>query len=120
MLNFSISQEVPSKKNRWHISKYGGIYQDKKVKDFVEFAQWELRSQYRGKPITDNVELELEFYNKRDKDVDNQISTIMDMIQGILIENDRKVIKITASKHKSDNRSLIFIGCRIKLFERKN
>lgn len=97
---FWITGKVPSKKNRYEISR-GRIYLHPDIDSFNKLAYVEMFIG-NGKSFIQYdtaIELKLEFYCDDRSDLDNMIGTICDMLQknGVIL-NDRLIRKITADK----------------------
>jgi len=97
-MEFILIGEVPSKKNFWKIgrNRYGQayIYQANKVSKWTHDNGLLLKSLYKEKPIENDVRISAEFHIKRDKDLDNMLGTLFDLIQGILIKDDKQIKEI--------------------------
>ena len=97
---FTLTGEIPSKKRAWRISRNGGMYLEKRIKDWNEAAMWEMKVQ-RVPVFTGPVSVRVTLYFKRERDLDNSVTTILDLIQEAgIIRNDREVVRILAEKHK--------------------
>lgn len=68
-------------------------YMDKKCKDIKEDYYWQAKSQYKGKPLTSDLELtvELFFGTKRVQDWDNFHKLSMDALTGVVWEDDSQI-----------------------------
>lgn len=103
LFSVTVLGEVPSKKNRYRVSG-GSMYLDQDVTDWQTAAGWQIKEQlmHGWKPFR-NIEVplrvEVEFYIKRDKDLDNMLNSVFDLLQSCqVIENDRQIGKVVASK----------------------
>jgi Holliday junction resolvase RusA-like endonuclease len=106
----------------WSAAQKGKFgFFDKKSRD-KEFARWQLKSQYRDEPIKGHVSLDFVFFMQIPKstskamkrsmlnrvvlptspDVTNMVKLYEDCLQGIVIENDRFVSRVTASRYYSE------------------
>lgn len=88
----------PSKKNRWSVA-HGRIYTPYEVKKWMKQARAVVKEAVPEElkvPIESNIVLMLAYYGK--KDLDNVLSTICDMLQGVLIKNDKQVACVQAVK----------------------
>lgn len=118
--HFSIPIEVISKKNLWTFSRQGHMYLPKNVADFISNCVLVLINQkkkYPGFiPLKTSIGINLVFYNIRDKDLDNQITTVFDLLQKAqIIENDKFIDIIRATKTKTKDKKKI--GCQITLHQ---
>lgn len=100
-ISFILFGEVPSKKNSWALGN-GKIYTPNNIKRWVKDSIWLLKPVMRKhKMITEKCQLEAQFYIKHDKDIDNMLGSLMDLLQGAgLLKNDRLVVEVLAKKHK--------------------
>lgn len=94
--------EMPSKKNRWRMGE-NGMYIPKDVSKELEAFVWDLKSvrnAYRlAKPHEGEVLVSVTFFVKKDKDLDNMTTTLLDLLQAAgLIKNDMQVVGIEAAK----------------------
>ena len=78
------------------LSKRGRQYK-KDTKLYIEDCNIE--------PMTGNLSLTVEMYfkDKRKRDVDNHLKSLIDSLEGVLFENDTQIYEIIARKH---------IGCK--------
>lgn len=109
---FILQGEVPSKKNNWHFSSTGRVFTDPKVKRWVIDSFWLLKPVLRKiKTVTVPCAVELIFYVCKDKDLDNMVGSMFDLLQksGIL-ENDKLVVKLTAQKNTVLSNPKVFVS----------
>lgn len=82
--------------------KYGssGVYMTQDGKDFKESYGWEIRSQFKGQMIKDPVRIEMDLYfnNKRRRDWDNYAKIACDAMEGIVLKDDKQIMKATVEK----------------------
>jgi len=95
------------------------VYEEPEQAKKKEGARWQLKSQYREKPIEAPVYLDITFYLPIPKsaskpkqtqmlngvihhinkpDIDNLQKFVLDCLNGIVIEDDRRVVEIRARK----------------------
>lgn len=62
-------------------------------KAIKEAYQWEAKSQWQAKPLTDELAVSVRFYfkNKRRRDLDNQNKLVLDALTGIVYEDDSQI-----------------------------
>lgn len=102
MIKLTLTGEVPTKKNNYRISKNGGFYKPKKITDWTEYALWEIKKQKIPK-IAGKLTVRIIFYMKRDRDIDNAITSIFDLLQESgVIDNDKNIFSIEAIKQKTN------------------
>jgi len=101
LAKFTLFGEVPSKKNQWHIGN-GRMYMAKGVHDWNTSIGWQIRAQLRGLKVPSGpLRIEMDFFIKRDKDLDNLCATVLDGLQKMsVLQNDRIVFQVEASKTK--------------------
>lgn len=109
----------PSINHLYGYTSKGGFarsYVTKQGKDWFENAMELVKSQTRNrKPITTELEVEINLYTARHQDVDNVSKPILDLLQkkySHLIENDAQVYRLTIEKFKSkvvDERVEVFL-----------
>ncbi len=102
---------MPSKKNAWKRASGGHVYIDKKMSSVLDDFLWQLRGamgiHQKGKkhaqfPIVLPLELTVSFKTRRQKDLDNMVTTLMDLLQKSgVIKNDSQILKINATKGKA-------------------
>lgn len=70
--------------------------------NFLDTIRKQLKEKYNEKPINYEVSLIVGFYIQKDQDVDNMIKSFLDAISGFnfLLENDKIIRQITATKYK--------------------
>lgn len=93
--------------NASYKSGKGHFYKSKYAKIAQEAMAWEIRSQYRGKPLEGHVGLNIDLILSTDrKDIDGPIKSIMDAMQGIIYENDNQVkdLHLTKSTDRTNPR----------------
>ena len=99
-MNFELIGAIPSKKNTWKVNKYGKVYQSKQ--EAIDGLLTQLVAQkreYTNPPIKTNCMLLLKVYGDNRNDLDNQITSICDLLQkGGVVVNDRLIKRIDAEK----------------------
>jgi len=77
----------------------GRRFLTKQAKEYKETVAWEVRAQYRGKPINTPVRLKIALWwpDKRRHDLDN-IKGFLDAMTGILYEDDSQIVELTITK----------------------
>ena len=99
--SFNIEAETPSKKNSRIFLRNGRNIPSKRYKEWHEVAQMFLipqkLKQKLYEPINEPCKIDFCFYHgdKRRRDSDNQVSSILDALQdvGILKDDDWKIVK---------------------------
>lgn len=93
-------------KSNQHIYRYmcrgkiGVLYMTKQGKDIKEDYIWQIKSQYKDKPIEEDVEMEvvLFFGDKRTRDIDNYGKLLLDSLNGTVLVDDSQIQKLTIKK----------------------
>lgn len=103
MINITLKGEPKSTQRIYKITcrgKFASMYMSKEGKDIKEDYQWQAKSQYKGKLITEPVEIGIELYfgTKRKCDWDNFHKLSMDSLTGIVWEDDSLIQKATIEK----------------------
>lgn len=99
-IKFELKGQLPAKKNSWRKNKYGFIYQSKQkeIDAFILQLKPQTRK-YPYLPFKCNVGLFLGLWQSNRTDLDNQITTICDILQQVgIVENDRQIKQIIARK----------------------
>lgn len=87
-----------------HIYRHAGhrVYMTQEGVNLKTSYQWQLKSQYKKKPMEGDVKVELELFfgDNRKRDIDNYHKILLDAFSGILWEDDSQIIKLTTIKNK--------------------
>ena len=99
VVEFNLTGSIPSKKNSWRMGN-GRIFQSKQTE--INALLLELKSQMSGSrlPLVENdCRLNLTIYGDNRNDLDNQVTTICDLLQKAgIVGNDRQIKQIEAQK----------------------
>lgn len=99
-MKFILTGQLVSKKNTWRRGLYGQTYQSKQKE--IDAFIWQLKKQTRnilGLPIKTQCILKLCVWGSDKRDLDNEITTLTDILQNSgVIKNDRQVKYIIAKK----------------------
>lgn len=93
-LTFTLPGKIPSKKNRWHPRKGGGIYADRVWMDYQDIALVLLKRQAKTQGVWETNEpisfsIHVRRMHKRLVDLDNSLTGVLDLAQKAgLIPND--------------------------------
>lgn len=88
------------------VGKYPKVYITNEGKAIKEGYQWEAKSQYRKKPMKDELEVWTTLYlkTKRRADIDNFHKLLLDSLTGIVWEDDSQIVEYHISKrHDAKN-----------------
>ena len=86
-----------------NIYRFAGhrMYMTSKGKTLKEDYQWQLKSQYKGKPLTKELDLRIELFfgDKRIRDIDNYNKLVLDACSKILWEDDVQIMSLLLVKN---------------------
>ena len=99
MIRIKLKGTPPSTQNIY-FHKGHVVYMSQKGKDCKEIYKWEIKAQYRGKPLLDPFSLVLELYFKDNKkrDVDNFNKLVLDAGSGLLWKDDSQIQELIIRK----------------------
>lgn len=96
-----------------HIYRHNGnrVYMTEEGKNCKETYQWEIKSQYKGKPREGDISVIicLYFKDKKKRDVDNFNKLILDACSGILWEDDSQIQELIIKKEVVPHNSGVLI-----------
>lgn len=112
-LLFEISGNIKGKKNLYKRGRGKSFYKDPELVAFEEKALWQLKSQ-KSKytktkfPLSSDMKLYIMIdIMKRDKDMDNTLGTVFDLIQKSgIIENDILITELEVIKRRKQEKDL--------------
>lgn len=103
-MQLKITGPILCKKNHITFGR-GKFYRSQDFHSFEDSAIWEVKSQvnkFQGEQINLKNKVIFQFFLKRDKDVDNLLGSVFDILQKSgIIKNDKEITLIEASKQKS-------------------
>lgn len=81
--------------------KFASVYMSKQGKDLKEEYQWQIKSSFKGKPTSKEVDVVINLYFgvKRKHDVDNYNKLILDACSGLIWEDDSQIQSLLVVKH---------------------
>jgi len=90
---------------------FAGFYMTKEGKEMKQKYWWEIKGQYNGKVLTEDCEVKIDlfFSSRRRFDIDNFNKLILDSLEGIVLEDDKQIQKLTITKSYSKGRPRIEI-----------
>ena len=111
MIEFKLTGKIPSKKNTWQKGKYGQIYQSQQNALNGLLLQLKVqKARYNNLPLKNDCRLFVCVWGDNRQDLDNQITTICDLLQkSEIIKNDRQIKQIEAEKIKDNKNSRVEI-----------
>lgn len=85
--------------------KFASMYMSKEGKDIKESYQWQAKSQWKKKPLIEDLEISIKLFfgTKRKVDIDNFNKLILDSLTGICYVDDSQIQKATIEKHYDKN-----------------
>lgn len=95
---------MPSKKNAWKRGKNGQVFIPKKMKEdlndfLIQLNPIRGRERIPDDGLLGHLEISRKFHFKRDADLDNMTTTLLDLLQaGRIIKNDKNVIDLISKK----------------------
>ena len=105
----------PSVNGMYRMGKRGGIYKTKKAADYSTLVRWKLR--HKGFETFDEARLHINILalppDKRKRDLDNILKSLLDSLQGILFRDDSQIDKITITRGPVESKGKLFV----ELFE---
>lgn len=102
---FSLTGEMPSKKNAWKRSITGRVYIPEDIKVQVDDFLWQLKPikmRYKLEtPLHARLRLTVTFYTTKRRDLDNMVTTLQDILQVAgVISNDNLIFSVRADKEE--------------------
>jgi len=93
-------KDTPPSTQHIYLHKGRITFMTKEGKDYKEFCQWNIKSQYKGKIIKNDISVVIELYfaDKRRRDLDNFNKIILDSCTGLLWKDDCQIIELTIRK----------------------
>lgn len=86
-----------------HIYKFAGhrMYMIQEGKTLKEDYQWQIKKQYKDKPIIGDVDLRIELFfgDKRIRDIDNYNKLVLDACSKILWKDDVQIMSLLIVKN---------------------
>lgn len=83
--------------------KFATMYMSAEGKTLKEDYGWQIKSQYKGKPKTGDIDVRIELFfgDKRVRDIDNYNKLILDACTGILWVDDSQIQSLLVIKNYS-------------------
>ncbi len=93
---------IPVPKSNRYIRRRGGrVFKPPRVRNWEVRALWEIKQQYKGKPIDTkvSVDITLTLPNNRKRDIDNMLKSLWDVLEkGGVIKNDNLIYEVRTVK----------------------
>ena len=76
------------------------MYMSKEGTDLKALYQWQAKQQWKGKPLTGDIALEIVLYfgTKRKADLDNFNKLYLDSLTGVVYEDDSQIASLTLKR----------------------
>jgi Holliday junction resolvase RusA-like endonuclease len=80
--------------------RFASVYMSTDGKNLKESYKWQIKSQYRGHCLSENLKLNVKLFfgNKRIRDIDNYNKIVLDACSGLIWTDDSQIQEITISK----------------------
>ena len=90
---------------------FGSLYMIKEAQDLKLSYQWQTKSQYKGKPLTGSLKIDVRqvFGTKRRSDIDNFSKLLFDALTGLIWEDDSQIMEARFIKDYDKNNGRIEI-----------
>ncbi len=108
------------KSNRYIRTRGGKVFKPPRVVNWEARAIWELREQYKGKPIDYEVSVDIVLVlpNRRKRDIDNMLKSLWDVMEKAgVIKNDNLIYEVRTVKRIEKGKEGVYI--KIRRFEEK-
>jgi Holliday junction resolvase RusA-like endonuclease len=81
--------------------KFASVYMSKEGKDLKESYQWQIKSQYKGKLLTGDIDLRIELFfgDSRVRDIDNYNKIVLDACTGMIWKDDSQIMSLLIVKN---------------------
>jgi crossover junction endodeoxyribonuclease RusA len=107
MKTITITTSPVSTNKRYTIARGRNILTNE-YRDAKEAIAWEVKSQWKKEPLTDDVCLNVLIYHKgRTPDIDNYLKLILDSLTGVVYEDDKQVNELHIFREKAETAKLI-------------
>lgn len=91
---------TPPSTSHIYFHKGHTVYMSALGKTTKEGYQWEMKSQYKGKPLLEPISVVAEFFFKDNlrRDVDNYNKLVLDAASGVLWKDDSQIVELIIRK----------------------
>lgn len=82
--------------------RFASMYMSADGKALKEDYQWQLKSQYKKKPLTGDIDMRVELFfgDERKRDIDNYNKILLDSMSGIIFIDDSQIQSLLIIKNK--------------------
>lgn len=85
--------------------KFASVYMSADGKSLKEDYQWQVKSQWKSKPLKGDIGLDIDLYfkDKGKHDIDNYNKLVLDAMSDIVMLDDNQIIELTLRKYYDKN-----------------
>lgn len=89
--------------------KYASVYMSKEGKELKESYQWQIKNQYKGKPLSGSLKIDVKLFfgTKRKNDIDNFSKILLDSFTGFIWIDDSQIMEAHYEKNYDKNHGRI-------------
>lgn len=94
-----ITRTIPLPLNQTYRRGKNSFYKTREATEAQEAIGWEVKAQYRGKPLEGKLKVSLRFFWPQPRrDVDSSVKAALDALNGILWKDDNQICDLLISK----------------------
>jgi len=94
-MKITIDQLPPTTNASFKVGR-GRFYQTQAYKDYKTLV----RGKVKPAPVEGDVTMQVDFYIKRDCDIDGRLKCLLDALNGLAYEDDRQIVELVVTKNK--------------------
>lgn len=81
--------------------RFASVYMSHEGKDLKKSYEKQIKSQYKGKPLTGDIDLRIELFfgDSRVRDIDNYNKIVLDSCTGIIWKDDSQIMSLLIVKN---------------------
>lgn len=95
-MQFTLNELPPTTNSSFKVGR-GRFYETHTYKDYKLMV----RAKVQPKPLKGSVKLQVDFYIKRDCDIDGRLKCLLDALNGIYYDDDRQITELIVTKNRS-------------------
>lgn len=89
----------PAINRMYKTTRNGGFYKTPEAKAWIDEAYYSLIPYRQSHEMVNQpVKLSVDFYFKRDRDIDSSLKSLLDLLQGRIYRNDSQIIELCVRK----------------------
>ncbi len=96
---FNITLPLPQTDNHIYLQRNNIRFMIKEAREWKENAQLLARRRWKEEPLETQIWLDVNFFLKRERDIQGSIKLICDAFEGIVYKNDKQITEITIHKN---------------------